>query len=153
MRRKDKQIEDQDVIHDILQCNTVCRIALSDGNMPYVIPMNYGYHEQKIYLHSAKEGRKIDIIKKNNAVCFEITDSIEMVTSDTACGYSTKYRSVIGHGKAFPVTDTDKKVEALKIIMKQHTGSVDWDFKESILDKICVFEISIESITGKQSGM
>ncbi len=153
MRRNDKQIEDRDILHDILQGNSVCRIALADNNIPYIIPMNYGYHEQKIYLHSAKEGRKIDIIKKNNTVCFEITDSVEIVASDTACGYGTKYRSVIGHGKAVAVTANDKKIEALKIIMKQHTGSADWDFKESVIDKICVFEIIIESITGKKSGL
>lgn len=153
MRRKDKQITDQNLLLEILQNNTICRVALSDNNTPYIIPMNYGYANNRIYLHSAKEGKKIDIIQRNNSVCFEITDSIEIVESEIACDFGTKYRSVIGFGKIFPVIEKEKKREALEVIMRQHTKKTSWNFNESILDKIIVFEIKIESITGKKSGL
>ncbi len=81
MRRKDKEITDQSVIQEILLNNTICRLSLSDGEMPYVIPMNYGYKDGCFYFHSAHEGRKLNLLKKNNKVCIEVTDSIEIVTS------------------------------------------------------------------------
>lgn len=153
MRRKEKQITDQNLLLEILRNNTICRVALSDNNNPYIIPMNYGYDNNKIYLHSAKEGKKIDIIQRNNSVCFEITDSIEIVESESACDFGTKYRSVIGFGKIFLIIENEKKREALEIIMQQHTQKNGWNFDESILDKIVVLVIKIESITGKKSGL
>jgi len=153
MRRKDKEITNPNLITEIIKANYICRIALSDKNQPYIIPMNYGYKTNSIYLHCAKKGKKIDIINKNSKVCFEITDSIEIVTADKACGYGTRFRSVIGFGKIKQIDDTAEKAEALKIIMNQHTGSTDWNIKESSADKLGILKIKIELVTGKISGI
>ena len=71
MRRKDKEIKDKEVIESIIKRATVCRIALSENNVPYIVPLSFGYKDNCLYFHSAPEGRKIDIIKQNNNVCFE----------------------------------------------------------------------------------
>jgi len=152
MRRNDKQITNQQELIHILKNNNICRIALSEDNCPYIVPMNYGYSDSKLYLHSAKEGKKIDILKKNNHVCFEITDSIKIHKSDIACNYGTRYRSIIGMGNIFMVNEFDKKVDALKIIMKQHTGRSEWDFDAARVNRIHILEIHIEDLTGKVSG-
>lgn len=152
MRRTDRQITDSGLIHDILHNNTVCRIAFSENNIPYIVPMNYGYTNNTIYVHSAKEGRKIDIIKTNNRICIEITDSIEIIPSETACHYSTQYRSVIGFGNIISIEDRIKKNNALTIIMKQHTGKTHWIFNDIYIDNIIVYEILLESVSGKISG-
>ena len=153
MRRSDKQIADQDEIKSILENNTICRIAFSENNNPYLVPMNYGYYENKMYLHSAKEGKKIKMLETNNQICFEITDSIEIVESKNACNFGTKYRSVIGFGKMIPVSDTNEKQKALQVLMKQHTNKDNWQFPEKMMEKIIILEIRIESLTGKKSSV
>jgi len=98
MRRKDKEISDRAVIDEILRSCLICRVAFAD-DYPYIVPMNYGYHENAFYFHCATEGRKIDLIKKNNHVGFEIEEGHEVVKSDVSCKWATKYRSIIGMGK------------------------------------------------------
>ena len=152
MRRKDKEIKEPIIIEEILRDNTVCRIALSENNVPYIVPMNYGYDGKAIYLHSAAEGKKIDILRKNDRVCFEIEDSIELKTSTEACSFSTKYRSIIGVGTATEILQTADKIAGMQSIMYQQTGSKDWPFPEEQLKNIIVLKISINSISGKESN-
>jgi nitroimidazol reductase NimA-like FMN-containing flavoprotein (pyridoxamine 5'-phosphate oxidase superfamily) len=151
MRKKDKEITDPKEIENIISTNKICRIALCDNDTPYIVPMNFGYKGNKILLHTGKAGKKIDIIKKNNKVCFEITDSIEIIQAENACDFSTKYRCVIGFGTIKIVNDLDRKKEALQIIMKQHTNKNDWQFPDAIVSKTMIFEINIESLTGKKN--
>ncbi len=153
MRRKDKEITNPELITEIIENNFICRIALSENNQPYIIPMNYGYRINTIYLHCAPKGKKLDIISKNSRVCFEITDSIEIVKAEKACGYGTRFRSVIGFGTIMQINDPAQKAEALRIIMKQHSGKEDWDITEYSADKLGILEIKIESVTGKISGI
>lgn len=153
MRRNDKQISDQKLIQEILLNNTICRIALSDGENPYVIPMNYGYKDNVFYLHTAPAGKKLELIKKNNKVCVEVTDSIELVTSEKACGYGTQFRSVLCTGTVNPVIGLKDKIEGLEIIMKQHTGNSEWDIPEAAVSSVVLLTIDIKKITGKISGI
>jgi nitroimidazol reductase NimA-like FMN-containing flavoprotein (pyridoxamine 5'-phosphate oxidase superfamily) len=151
MHKKEKEIINPDEIEEILTKNTICRITLSLNDTPYLLPMNYGYENSTIYLHTAMVGKKIDIINQNNYVCFEISDSIELVTAEVACGFTTNYRSIIGFGNVTIVEDTEKKIEALLIIMKQHTGNMHWELNSRVLEKTGILKIEIESITGKKS--
>jgi len=153
MRRKDKEIVDEKIIKEILSTNTILRLALCENNVPYVVPLNYGYSNDVLYFHSAKNGKKLDIINENNNVSFEISDSIEVLFSEMACDFGTKYRSVIGYGKVQIVNSYDEKIEALDIIMKQHTPSKEWEYSESQVDSIAVIKIIINKITGKSSGL
>ena len=71
MRRKEREITAIDEIEEIIGRCDVCRIALTDDNIPYIVTMNFGYSggvQKKLFFHSAGEGRKIDIIRKNNHV-------------------------------------------------------------------------------------
>ena len=153
MRRSEKQITDQNELIDILDGNTICRIAFSDNDIPYIVPMNYGYAENKIYLHTAQEGRKMQILERNNSVCFEITDSIEIVKSEVACDFGTNFRSIIGFGTITPVMDFKEKLHAIRTIMKQHTNKDHWEFPDKKIDMFMILEITIEKLTGKKSGM
>lgn len=99
MRRYDKAIKDQDLIENILKDAKICRIALIDEGMPYIVPMNYGYKDRRIYLHSAHEGRKIDILKKSNQVCFEIEYKTELLKAEQPCQYGMKYYSLVAGEK------------------------------------------------------
>lgn len=153
MRRSEKEISSEEEIEKILSGNHLCRIALCDGDNPYVLPMNYGYKNRKIYIHSATEGRKLDIIRKNNKVCFEISDSISLKKNAVACGYSTKYRSLIGTGLIKILDSRDEKIESLNSIMFQHTKKDGWDYVEDDLSRMLILQIEIHTVSGKKSGL
>ena len=152
MRRKDKEITDLNEIELIFKRNYICRIALSNNDSPYIIPMNYGYKDKALYFHSAKEGTKIDLIKSNPNACFEITEDIEIKESEQACSYVTKYRSVIGTGKIKIINNEKEKIEGLNILMKQHTKKNNWEYKEEFFNKIVILKLEIDEVKGKQSG-
>jgi uncharacterized protein len=114
MRRSDKKIKDKNLIDNLLKEAQVCRIAHCDDNKPYILPMNFGFKDNNLYLHSALKGQKIDILNKNNNICFEVDLKTEIVSSDNACEWGMKYYSAIGSGKARFVGDIDEKKESFR---------------------------------------
>jgi nitroimidazol reductase NimA-like FMN-containing flavoprotein (pyridoxamine 5'-phosphate oxidase superfamily) len=150
MRRKDKEITDEAVIQSIIHKSPVCRLAISDGDHPYVVPLCFGYKDNALYFHSAREGKKLDIIRKNHNVCFEFDIDHEMMESEKACEWGIRYRSVIGFGKASIIDDLDAKRAALDIIMA-HYSEGSHSYPDSALNKTIIIRIDIESLTGKQS--
>ena len=100
MRRKDRQIEDRAEVMKILGKADVVRLAMSDDNVPYIVVMNFGFgKEGSLYFHSAGEGRKINILKKNNLVCFQADVEHELYLHNVSCGCSMRYQSVVGMGR------------------------------------------------------
>ena len=92
-----KLINDPQQIEAILSTARFLRLALSDAETPYIVPMSFGYKENAIYLHSSQNGRKIEILKKNPRVCFEAAVETELITADEPCNYNVRYRSVISY--------------------------------------------------------
>ncbi|MBN1396480.1 MAG: pyridoxamine 5'-phosphate oxidase family protein [Bacteroidetes bacterium] len=151
MRRKEQEITDKKTIEEILSSSLICRLGLADEGVPYIVPVNYGYYKNALYIHSAPEGRKIDLIKKNNKACFEIEDIAEIIRNDVPCSWSTKYRSLIGYGKIEIIRDVERKKQGLDIIMTQHGKKENNIYKENQIEKMVILKLNIESVTGKQS--
>ena len=151
MRRSDKELTDRKDIDDVINRARICHLALCQDGVPYVVPLNYGYADGCLYFHSAGEGRKIDILRSNSRVSFTMYVDESLVESDTACKWGTKYRSVIGEGKACLVDDKTEKEAALRIIMR-HYSDEDFTFDPSKVDKVVIIKVEIASITGKRSG-
>ncbi len=151
MRKKDKEIKDIAVIEDILSRATVCRLGLCEANQPYVVPLCFGYKDNALYFHCAREGKKLDILRANNNVCFEVDIDHEIVKADKACGWGMKYKSVIGFGKAVFVEDAESKRKGLDIIMQNYSEGA-FEYSEEAVKKTVVIKVEIESMTGKQSG-
>jgi nitroimidazol reductase NimA-like FMN-containing flavoprotein (pyridoxamine 5'-phosphate oxidase superfamily) len=150
MRRKDKELTDSKEIDEIVKKATVCRLGLVDGDEAYIVPVNFGYERNAIYFHSALEGRKIELLKRNDKICFEIETDVGIGKNDKSeC--KVKYRSVIGMGRARILESAEEKVRGLKAIMRQCAGG-EYSFLEERLDTVLVVEIRIENVTGKQSG-
>lgn len=152
MRRKDKEVTEKSVIEKIINDAEFCRIALSNGNEPYIIPMNFGYKDGCVYMHSAKEGKKLDIMKANNNVCFQVESQVELLKDENPCGWSTRYYCVIGFGKAVIIDDIDEKRRALDIIMEKYTERPSHEYSEDALNKILAIKVELNSITCKKSG-
>ncbi len=151
MRRKEKKITDKTAIESIILKSSVCRLAMSEENRPYIVPLSFGYEDDTLYFHSAREGRKLDILRKNNKVCFEFDIDQEIVEADDACGWSMKYQSVIGVGKGSIIDELESKRNAINIIM-QHYSRNSYEYPDKAVKKIVVIKVVIEHMTGKKSG-
>jgi uncharacterized protein len=152
MRRNEKEITDIKTLEDILSEADICRIALSENNIPYIVPMNFAYSKNTIYLHSIDEGRKIELLKNNNNLCFEAESRTEIVKSENPCNWGMKYLSVIGYGIAYFIDDFTEKTKALNIILNKYSGNSSHKFTEAQLAKLAVIKIIITEMTGKKSG-
>ncbi|MHC4105448.1 MAG: pyridoxamine 5'-phosphate oxidase family protein [Planctomycetota bacterium] len=150
MRRKDKQIKDIAVIEEVLSRAMVCRLGLCEANQPYVVPLCFGYEDNALYFHCAGQGRKLDILRKNNNVCVEVDIDQEVIKADEACDCGMKYKSVIGFGKAVFIEDIESKRKALDVIMQQYSEK-SFEYPEEAINNTVVIKVEIESMTGKQS--
>ncbi|MGB6064261.1 MAG: pyridoxamine 5'-phosphate oxidase family protein [Desulfomonilaceae bacterium] len=151
MRKYKQEITDKETIEAILRKALVCRIGLSDGNLPYVVPVCFGYKDGCIYVHSSREGRKIEIIKRNSNVCFEVDVEAELVRAEIACKWSMKYKSVIGFGKASIVDGQSEKMTALNIIMEHYSGISSHEYEPRPFELAAIIKIQIERMTCKRS--
>ncbi len=149
MRRFDKEIKDRELIDKIVDKANVCRLGLAKDNIPYVVPVSFGYDGDSIYFHSAKKGRKIDFIEANNFVCFEFEDSVNIAPNEkNPCKWSFYFKSVIGYGIIEEIKEHDKKIEALDKIMLHYSGKK-WSVDYNNISLVGVWRIKIQSITGK----
>jgi len=149
MIRKDREITSRAEMESIINKAFVCRLGMADENGPYIVPLSFGYKEGSLYFHCAIKGRKLDILKKNKRVCFEIDTDHEIVESEKACNWGMKYKSVIGLGNAFFIEDAESKKAALGIIMHHYSGR-SFEFEEKEIDRVVIFKVDIESMTGKE---
>lgn len=151
MRRKDKEIQDRELISQIIRNCQVCRLGLAKDDAPYIVPVSFGYDGNAIYFHTAREGKKIDHIIANNAVCFEFEHGVRLVPDESnPCKWTFSFQSVIGNGKVHELVAIREKIEGLNQIMEQYSGK-EWELGEKQLDNIRVWKITIVTIAGKQS--
>ena len=152
MRRKDREIEDRKEIDEILCQEKVMHLALADNNIPFVVPVFYAFDGTSLYFHSARAGTKMEILKRNNRVCFEISIGAGVVQSDAACDFEARHRTVIGFGKAMLVEDEAEKIRALDLIVAKFTEEK-FTYPQANLNHTQVVRIDIESIKGKKHGV
>jgi len=151
MRRKDKEVVEFAEIEQIVRKSLVCRLALAEKNQPYIVPLCFGFKNSALYFHSAPEGRKIEILRKNNKVCFEFDLDHEVVSDKEACKWGVKYRSVIGFGKASFVENLEEKRLGLDVIMQHYSGR-SFQYPQSAVENVVVIKVEIETMTGKKSA-
>jgi nitroimidazol reductase NimA-like FMN-containing flavoprotein (pyridoxamine 5'-phosphate oxidase superfamily) len=151
LRRKEKEITDIKEIEFIIQQSQVCRLALADEGLPYIVPLCFGYKNKMLYFHSAKEGQKIDILRRNRQVCFEFDIDARVRSGKTACAWGMGYKSVIGYGTASLVEDPEEKQKALDIIMRQYSEG-EFEYSAKNLAEMLVIKVVISAMTGKKSN-
>ncbi len=150
MRRADREIKDPKAIRALMDKAPVCRIGVSDDGMPYVVPMSFGLGERDLYFHCAAEGRLLNIIRRNDRVCFEMDLFREVILGQSPCGCSCRYESVIGFGRAVIMDDPGEKKAALDRIMEHYGQQVPSAYKPEIFEKTTVIRIAVESLTAKR---
>jgi nitroimidazol reductase NimA-like FMN-containing flavoprotein (pyridoxamine 5'-phosphate oxidase superfamily) len=154
MRRSDREITPIEEKLKILSKCKVCRIGISLNDQPYVIPLNFGYdyknNQLTLYFHSAKTGKKIDILSQNNKSCFEVDCDHILIEGETACDYGFSFTSVIGFGKIEFIENREEKVYALNALMKHQTDrDTEYEYEDARLNAVAVYKLTVEEFTGK----
>lgn len=152
MRKARQEIKDKHILEQVLKSAVICRVAMMDGELPYMIPLNYGYRDGCLYIHSAPEGKKINLLRMNPEVCFEVEDEMEITRGEQACDWSTRYRSVVGYGHVEILLEEKDKQLGLELIMAQHGAPELNTFNQKNLDRMVILKLTITSMTGKQSS-
>jgi len=148
-----ERITDREGIESLLKEALVgCLATVGPDGGPYITPLNFVYHQGKIYFHCAFEGRKMDNIRANPRVCFEVHELIQIVQSQRACDFGTRYRSVLVFGRARSLPDGDEKVAVLTALAEKYAGGQPVEPPTPKRAKGTeVIEITIEEMTGKRN--
>ncbi|MBP1754912.1 MAG: pyridoxamine 5-phosphate oxidase family protein [Firmicutes bacterium] len=152
MRRQDREITDITEIIDIMKRCDACHVAFSNDTYPYIIPLNFGMMTDgeniKLYFHSAKEGTKLDLLRKNPKVAFAMDCNHKLVMRDNG-SCTMEYESVCGNG-TLRIMENDEKAYGLTTIMAQYHGENENHFPEAVLNMTEVMELTVNEITGKR---
>lgn len=152
MRRRDREVTDPEEVRHILSSCKVLHLGIVEEGKPYIVPMNYGYEfrGEKLffYLHAAREGRKLDIIRKNPVCCVQMECEGRLIEGKVACQYGFSYYSLEGFGNACIVEEPEEKIKALSLLMKEQTGK-DFEFNERLVSIVSVIRVECDSYTAK----
>ena len=152
MTKRERQVTDPEQILHILDTGKVVHLGLSVNDEPYVVPMNYGYTMEEgkltLYLHSAVRGKKLDMIRANSKVFFEIDCDRMPFEGRVPCQYGMVYSSIMGRGTATLVEDAEGKKQAMTILMKTQTGK-DFSFNDRLVSIVTVIRIDVSEYTAK----
>jgi uncharacterized protein len=153
MRRKDREITDISEIEAIISACDVCRIAIANENIPYIVTMNFGYvggENPHLYFHCAPEGKKLDMIRRNNYVCFEMDTDHIIYRGEKGCDWGMKFSSIVGYGRIIFVDNEAEKNAGLNHIMSHYGGSGVYSFDRELLARTLVLRLDISEISGKR---
>lgn len=153
MRRKDREVSDIDGIINIIEKCKVCHVAMVDNGLPYVVPLNFAYTIKEntltLYFHSAKTGRKLDILQQNNNVCFEMVCEGKLGHVENPCNSGCFFESVLGFGKIEFIDDVDEKCKALTLLMR-YQANQEFSFTPEQANSVCIYKIITKDFIGKK---
>ena len=156
MTKRERQVTDPQQIREILDTAQVVHLGLCVDNEPYVVPMNYGYTMEEgkltLYLHSAVRGKKLDMIRSNPKVFFEMDCDITPFEGDVACRYGITYSSIMGKGTAKIIEDAEERKHGLTVLMQTQTDK-DFTFDDKIIKVVSVIKIDVSEYTAKHRPM
>ena len=152
MTKREYKITDPAEISRILDTAKVLRLGIAVDNEPHIIPLNYGYTmengELKLYMHSAVKGNKLELLRQNPNVCFQLDCDNIPFEGKVACQYGLSYCAVSGRGKAVIVDDVQEKMEGMRSLMKTQTGK-DFEFNERLVSIVAVIRVDVSEYAAK----
>ncbi|GGC84633.1 pyridoxamine 5'-phosphate oxidase family protein [Enterococcus wangshanyuanii] len=154
MRRKEFEVTEKDRFDEILAEAHVVRLAFFDQEFPYIVPVNFGYEWQEerlfLYVHGARQGKKLSLLKENPKIGFEMDCRHKLITADEASKYTYHYRSIIGQGVATILTDLERKRHALLKLMEHETKRMDFDIPDKQVLGTGLIQIEVKRFTAKE---
>lgn len=152
MRRQEKEVSDPLVLERIIEKATVCRLGINDpdSGLPYIVPLCFGYRDGVFVFHSAREGKKIDLLKCGSKVSFELDNVLGLIRRERACGWSMRYQSIIGWGEVRFIDDPAEKQQALQLLLN-HYGTGQFYLGAEETERTAVFAVDVREMRGKTS--
>ena len=154
MRRSEREVVDCEKIDQVIAGCHCCRLGFCDEGEVYMGPLNFGYVKKDgkriFYFHGAREGRKLDLIRRTHTAGFEMDTSYQLNEGETACQYSARFLSIIGTGRVDLVENGAEKEAALQAIMEHNTGKADWTFSPEMVKAVSVFRLVAEKLSCKE---
>ena len=154
MRRADREVTNPEQIAAIVAACDIVEVAYADAEGLTIVPLNFGYAEENgkrvFYFHSAKSGRKLDLIARTPSVGFELDVNYALVEGEEACRHTARFQSVIGTGRVSFVEEASQKEAALQALMLHNTGKDGWTFSGAMLDSVRVFKLEVETLSCKE---
>ena len=154
MRRNDREIKETAEMEAIISRSDVCRIAFAENNTPYIVTMNFGYSggdDPCLYFHCAPRGRKLEMMKKNNLVCFEMDTDHKLYSGEKGCDWGMNFRSIVGYGRLSIIDNTEEKIKGLDIIMAHYSDSKNFTYDTKVIERTAVLKLLITEMTGKKA--
>ena len=151
MRRTEREITERQLIDDILRRATVVYLAMADDGSPYVLPLYFGYDGTALYLHSALEGRKIEILRRNPRVSFAVHVDDAVIPGEVGCAWSARYRSVLGEGEVRFLEAPEERQYALDTLLGKFAEGP-FTYHADVLARTAVLRVEIQRLSGKQAG-
>lgn len=154
MRRGEREITQSEDLAAIFSEASVLFLALQDQAAPYVIPVSFGWEPGKLYFHGAREGRKLDLIRRNPHVGFSACGDMRIVTAAAAvCDFSVVGRSVVGTGKARILDEETERRHAMDVIVRHYSSApLQGGYRNASLERASLIEIRIDTVRGKRMG-
>jgi uncharacterized protein len=153
MRRKDREVSNREDIIAIMKKCDVCQLAFFDQEYPYIVPLNFGFSYDgeniELYFHGANAGKKLELIRENNKVGFEMDCSHKLIEDEEACEYTMEFESICGNG-TIELIEGEGKITALTYLMKQYSPENTFHFNEKQVNAVTVFKLKVNSVTGKR---
>ena len=153
---RERMVTNKEKIKEILDRSKIVHLGMVDGDEPYIVPMNYGYtledDKLTLWLHCAKRGRKLDILRVNPKVFVEMECDLKPFDGDIACRYGLSYSSIMGRGTAEIVEDIEVKKAALTHLMKTQTGK-DFEFEDKMAAIVSIIKVEVSEYTAKHRPM
>ena len=152
MRRKDREVTNREDILRIIKEAKYLHLALFDGAYPYIVSLHYGFTNSDpfvFYMHSAKEGHKIDLIKNNSSAAITLESNVVLQESESACAYSSTFSSIFATGDVSLVEDLKEKRIALELIMENQSGK-HFEITDSMCDSVHIIKFVAKELSAKE---
>lgn len=154
MRRKDREIVDRSGLREILEKADACRLAFAQGGTPYIVTMNFGFEWDGelpvLYFHCAREGRKLEMMRANPRVCFELDVDHELAKGPAPCDWGMDYASLVGYGALRELAAEDERRAGLDLVMRQYGWAGEADYRAGPLSAAAVLRLDVDELSGKR---
>ncbi|MDR1332418.1 MAG: pyridoxamine 5'-phosphate oxidase family protein [Tannerella sp.] len=146
---------DPETIEGVIRRCDTCSVGMADvDGTPYVLPMNFGYEDGVVYLHSGPEGTHVEIVRRNPRVCVLFGAAGELVWQhpDVACSYRMRAQSVVAWGQVEFEEDFDRKVHALDVLMR-HYSDRQFSYSRPAVVNTRIWRIRLENASCRAFGV
>lgn len=154
MRKAKREIRDLDELEEVVRTCDSCRLAINAGVYPYIVALNYGYEFEEgkltLYFHSAKEGRKLDLLRADPHVGFQMDCDHQFRHLDRGMQCTMDYRSIVGTGVVEFVEDREEFEKATRLLLAHHNSPEGFVVTDAHVRATAILKLRVESYTGKK---